>query len=164
MDSSEIQNLSDLESFHWWYRLRSESVYGWADSLSTGSRVLDVGSASGGNTLLMMDLGLNVSSLEMADLGVEMQIKKGIAVVRGDATDLPFDSNCFDAVLCLDVLEHIENDLLALSGYIIFNSRIEPALQSLFVMKAFCLHTLLTFWTMLPAVFWGFIAANVNVF
>jgi SAM-dependent methyltransferase len=115
MDPSEIQNLSDLESSHWWYRLRSESVDGWADSLSTGSRVLDVGSASGGNTLLMMDLGLNVSSLEMADLGVEMQLKKGIAVVRGDATNLPFESNCFDAVLCLDVLEHIENDLLALS-------------------------------------------------
>jgi ubiquinone/menaquinone biosynthesis C-methylase UbiE len=50
----------------------------------------------------------------MSDLGVELQLKKGIRVVRGDATDLPFESDTFDAVLCLDVLEHIENDVSAL--------------------------------------------------
>jgi SAM-dependent methyltransferase len=114
MDSVEIQNLADLESIHWWYLLRSESVARWANSLPEGSKILDVGSASGGNTLLLTDLGFNLTSLEMSDLGVELQLKKGIRVVRGDATDLPFESDTFDAVLCLDVLEHIENDVSAL--------------------------------------------------
>jgi SAM-dependent methyltransferase len=115
MDSVEIQNLADLESIHWWYLLRSESVAQWANSLPEGSRILDVGSASGGNTLLLTDLGFNLTSLEMSDLGVQLQLKKGIRVVRGDATDLPFESDSFDAVLCLDVLEHIENDVSALN-------------------------------------------------
>jgi len=115
MDSVEIQNLADLESIHWWYLLRSEYVAKWANSLPEGSRILDVGSASGGNTLLLTDLGFNLTSLEMSDLGVRLQLKKGIRVVRGDATDLPFKSDSFDAVLCLDVLEHIENDVSALN-------------------------------------------------
>ena len=115
MDSAEIQNLADLESEHWWYMLRSESVQKWALSLPVGSKVLDVGSASGGNTLLLGELGFNVTSLEMSELGVELQVKKGIHVVKGDATDLPFESNQFDAILCLDVLEHIEDDVSALT-------------------------------------------------
>jgi ubiquinone/menaquinone biosynthesis C-methylase UbiE len=115
MDSVEIQNLADLESEHWWYVLRSESVQKWALSLPAGSKILDVGSASGGNTLLLGELGFNVTSLEMTELGVELQLKKGIHVVKGDATDLPFESNQFDAILCLDVLEHIEDDISALT-------------------------------------------------
>ena len=114
MDSSEIQNLADLESVHWWYLLRSESVTKWSRSLPLGSRILDVGSASGGNTILLSELGFELTSLEMSDLGVELQQNRGIDVVRGDATNLPFESASFDAVLCLDVLEHIEDDVSAL--------------------------------------------------
>jgi SAM-dependent methyltransferase len=114
MDSTEIQSLADLESVHWWYQLRSESVVKWAQSLPAGATILDVGSASGGNTLLLSNLGFNLTSLEMSDLGFEIQLKKGINVIQGDATKLPFKSSSFDAVLCLDVLEHIEEDLIAL--------------------------------------------------
>ena len=114
MDSTEIQNLADLESVHWWYLLRSESVTRWSRSLPSGSTILDVGSASGGNTILLSELGFDLTSLEMSDLGVELQLKRGISVIRGDATNLPFQSESFDAVLCLDVLEHIEDDVSAL--------------------------------------------------
>lgn len=114
MDSTEIQSLADLESVHWWYQLRSESVVKWAQCLPAGATILDVGSASGGNTLLLSNLGFNLTSLEMSDLGFEIQLKKGINVIQGDATKLPFKSSSFDAVLCLDVLEHIKNDVTAL--------------------------------------------------
>lgn len=114
MDSTEIQNLADLESVHWWYLLRSESVTRWSRSLPSGSKILDVVSASGGNTILLSDLGFDLTSLEMSDLGVELQLKRGLNVIRGDATNLPFQSESFDAVLCLDVLEHIDDDVSAL--------------------------------------------------
>jgi hypothetical protein len=77
MDSTEIQNLADLESVHWWYLLRSESVVKWAQSLPLGSTILDVGSASGGNTLLLSKLGFSLTSLEMSDLGFQLQSKGG---------------------------------------------------------------------------------------
>lgn len=81
MDSTEIQNLADLESVHWWYLLRSESVTRWSRSLPSGSTILDVGSASGGNTILLSALGFDLTSLEMSDLGVELQLKRGISVI-----------------------------------------------------------------------------------
>jgi SAM-dependent methyltransferase len=78
--------------------------------LAPTSHVLDLGSASGGNSLLMQNLGLKVSSLEYSQLGYELQLRKGIDVTKGDARDIPFPSDYFDALICLDVLEHIQED------------------------------------------------------
>jgi len=78
--------------------------------LAPTSHILDLGSASGGNSLLMQNLGFKVSSLEYSQLGYELQLKKGIDVTKGDARNIPFPSSYFDALICLDVLEHIQED------------------------------------------------------
>jgi SAM-dependent methyltransferase len=53
-----------------------------------------------------------VTSLEYSEVGIALQIKKGINVIQGDARKLGFASDAFDAVICLDVLEHILEDHL----------------------------------------------------
>jgi SAM-dependent methyltransferase len=82
----------------------------WLKNVPTGSHILDLGSASGGNTLLMTQLGYKVTSLEFSDLGVEIQKAKGLDVFKADAREVPFGDNTFDACICLDVLEHIVED------------------------------------------------------
>lgn len=82
-------------------------------TLKTNLSILDAGSASGGNTLLLQKLGFKVSSLEFSELGVDLQLKKGLAVTRGDICKIPWEASSFDAFICMDVLEHIENDELA---------------------------------------------------
>lgn len=39
------------------------------------------------------------------------------AMLRFDVTKLPFDDGSFDAVICLHVLEHVEDDLSALREF-----------------------------------------------
>ena len=103
------------------------------------SLILDLGSATGGNSLHMMNLGLNVVSVEFSDYGVQVQRSKGLDVIQADAKSLPFTSDNFDLVVCLDVLEHIEEDYLATkeihrilkpSGKFLFSVPEDPKLWS----------------------------------
>ena len=115
MNDEEIRTLDRLESRHWWYKIRKEILLDWSIGLANGSRVLDLGSASGGNTLILTRQGFDVASLEYSEVGIRLQLEKGIAVIRGDARATKFHSNAFDAVICLDVIEHIEEDSKVMS-------------------------------------------------
>ena len=115
MNNDEILLLDRLEADHWWYRNRKVALRYWANNLIQGSKVLDAGSASGANTLVLISLDFNVTSIEMSEYGCELQRNKGIAVVCGDLCSIPCDDNSFDAIVCMDVLEHIQDDDLAVS-------------------------------------------------
>ena len=110
MDAIEIESLDKLESYHWWYEARRDVLFRWSSTLKPGSSILDLGSASGGNTKFLTGLGFLVTSLEYSDVGVALQKEKGIDVVQGDARKLPFPNDEFDSLICLDVLEHILED------------------------------------------------------
>ncbi len=116
MDDIEIQQLDALESTHFWYRARKEQLSIWLKDLKKANlKVLDLGSATGGNSLHIASLGHIVTSAEYSDIGIQIQKSKGIKVVRADARELPFEDESFDVVICLDVIEHIEEDILVVS-------------------------------------------------
>lgn len=115
MDDSEIQQLDELESSHFWYRARKLQLSRWFSGQGTNLRVLDLGSATGGNTQYISSMNHDVTSVEYSEIGVQIQKNKGIPVVQADARDLPFPESTFDIVICLDVLEHITEDYLAAS-------------------------------------------------
>ena len=48
---------------------------------------------------------------------VTLDLDSPIAMVRGDATNLPFDDESFDLLVCLHVLEHIEDDREAMREF-----------------------------------------------
>jgi SAM-dependent methyltransferase len=88
----------------------------WFQGLKKSNlQVLDLGSATGGNTLHIASLGHIVTSAEFSDIGIQIQRSKGIQVVQADARKLPFEDESFDVVICLDVMEHIEEDFLVIS-------------------------------------------------
>lgn len=103
--------LARVENTHWWYRTRERELVRWARTVPKSSRILDVGSAVGGHVRALGGLGFQVESLELSTWAVEYQRSLGIAVTQGDARSLPWPDASFDAVICLDVLEHIGQDV-----------------------------------------------------
>ncbi len=109
MDDEEIAKSAALEERHWWYAERRAMVRRTAAKWPAG-RALDVGCAGGGNTAVLRDLGWAVTGLEYSPAGARIAASRGLDVVRGDATRLPFPDASFDLVMATDVWEHIEDD------------------------------------------------------
>lgn len=109
MDEEEIARSAALERKHWWYAERRalvrRTVGGW-----TPGRAIDVGCGPGGNTTVLRDLGWQVTGVEHSPGGAAIAASRGLTVVRGDATRLPFRDASLDLVLSTDVWEHIDDD------------------------------------------------------
>jgi SAM-dependent methyltransferase len=73
-------------------------------ALHAEGKVLDVGARDGYHARLLADRFEHVTAL---DLTVPVIPDPRVECVAGDVTDLPFDDDSFDLVLCSEVLEHI---------------------------------------------------------
>jgi SAM-dependent methyltransferase len=109
LDEQEIRKSAALEQRHWWYAGRRSVVRERVQGIRPG-RGLDVGSGSGGNTQVLADLGWSMTALEHSPAAAELARSRGLEVVRGDATSLPFPDASFDLVMSTDVWEHVEDD------------------------------------------------------
>ena len=80
------------------------------------ARVLDVGTSTGANLRMLRQLGFhNAIGIDPSEEAVRIcKMKRHGSVLRGDIRALPFPSGSVDLVLATDVIEHVEDDLLAL--------------------------------------------------
>jgi ubiquinone/menaquinone biosynthesis C-methylase UbiE len=80
-----------------------------------GRKVLNVGAGQGTLSRRLLACGFDVTSTDLSDAAVDvLRERVGGAVVKADATGLPFEDDTFDAVVLGEVLEHLEDDGLAL--------------------------------------------------
>jgi len=97
--------------------------------LQSGDLVLDVGAGFGRHCFEVARRGGRVVALDyaadevvgtratlggMVDAG-EISIDNYVGVLQGDATRLPFEDGTFDRVITSEVLEHIQNDVGAIT-------------------------------------------------
>ena len=85
-----------------------------AESLDLqGRRVLDVGCGFGGALVALGRAGARCTGLEYAEASLEICRERlalheaSATLVRGDAFAMPFPDRHFDAVVCMEVLEHV---------------------------------------------------------
>jgi SAM-dependent methyltransferase len=115
MELAEYRRMHALEERHWWFRAKRRMVYAllraWAPA---GGRVLDVGCGTG-ITLQELPSAYRGVGLDPSSAALALCRGRGLAsLVRGSATELPLADASVDAVLALDIVEHIEEDRQAL--------------------------------------------------
>lgn len=75
---------------------------------------LDIGCSSGIITSYAMPFFKKITGLDYDKIGLQnlsKEQKEQTLFLRGDAMTLPFDDNSFDAVICVQVYEHVPSDL-----------------------------------------------------
>jgi ubiquinone/menaquinone biosynthesis C-methylase UbiE len=134
MNPHEYARMHALETQYWWFVGRRAIIASLLDSLRTGStqssphagvRLLDIGCGTGANLPLLRSFAGakgSVTAMDFSPLALQFardQVSrddsaKNLAMLRGDAQHLPFSDNSFDVATMLDVLEHLNDDCLAL--------------------------------------------------
>jgi len=119
METSAYAIESQVEATHWWFVGRRKLLAKIISKLdlSMDTRVLDIGTGTGTNLRLLKELGFeNVMGVDNSEEAVHFCTQKGLGIVqKGDICNLPFEDNSAGLILATDVIEHIDNDLLALS-------------------------------------------------
>ena len=117
MDTILYQQMRKLEDRHWWFvgRRRIVSTFLRQAKLPGHAKILDLGCGTGGNLSMLSQHG-EVIGTELDEQAAKMAHDRDVApIVRGKLPDvLPFEREAFQCVTMLDVLEHIEDDRLAL--------------------------------------------------
>jgi len=114
VESTEVRKLAALEDSHWWYRERRHLLAKALAGVTPGP-ALDIGAAGGGNTRVLRDLGWTPVAMEYGPDGAEVAHERGLAAVRADARYLPLADGSLSLVVAFDILEHIEEDHLAVA-------------------------------------------------
>lgn len=121
MNPEAYVEMAATESVHWWFCARRKILGGIIESmrLPRPARILEVGSGTGGNLLMLSRHG-DVSALEMDENARRLSSKKtqGQFVIRaGNCPDnIPFQGEQFDLICMFDVLEHIDEDVETLAA------------------------------------------------
>src|SRR5215510_16182906 len=114
----------DVEDYHWWFVGRREIVFTQIEealgiSLVTpafpGLRILDIGCGTGATMDHLKRYG-QPHGIDLSELPLRFSRRRGHQrTLRASATELPFDSESFDLVTALDVIEHLDDDTKGLS-------------------------------------------------
>jgi SAM-dependent methyltransferase len=122
VEREQYEKLDRLEDTSWWFRLKRDFVYGWLeaalrerpDHSPAPPLVLDVGCGAGG-VLARIPFAARRLGLELDAQQARVARARGIErIARSRAEALPLRARTVDAVLMLDVLEHLEEDEAAL--------------------------------------------------
>ena len=109
---SKFTKYEKYGAYHWKqyadgtkYKAHADRVVEWV----TDDKILDVGAGDGLITHL-----LGAQGIEYEAEGVRLAQEKGVDVIQGDAYQIPFEDDSFDAVTMIDVLEHFDDPAKAL--------------------------------------------------
>lgn len=121
MSPDAYLEMAETESRHWWFCGRRQILTHVLAALllPKKTRILEIGSGTGGNLLMLAKFG-TVSALEMDDTARTLAAEKtdnAFDIRAGYCPDqIPFTGEQFDLICMFDVLEHIPDDAATLAA------------------------------------------------
>lgn len=117
MSPEEHARMYRVETEHFWFRGTRDVILGALEKTLgpvAGRRVLDIGCGTG-LTLSLLPSDVKAVGLDLSEAALAYAKTRAphAELVRGSAYELPFEAGSFDAVLALDVLEHLDDDMRA---------------------------------------------------
>lgn len=122
-DDGYFDLMGEIARRHWWYRARRELVAEQlAGRIPHGARALDVGTGTGESLAVLRGAGAEVvagTDLSLHALRIAHRHGTGPSggVLASYAEQLPFADGTFGCLISTDVLEHLDDDVLALREY-----------------------------------------------
>ncbi|HEY8188366.1 MAG TPA: class I SAM-dependent methyltransferase [Pyrinomonadaceae bacterium] len=119
--------LRQVEEKHWWFVGRRRIIKSFLErivrdlkqtrleqSQSPSLKILDVGCGTGANLEMLSEFG-EAEGVDVSDEALSFCHERGLTNVKqGAAESLPYQSDSFDLVTGLDVVEHLDDDLAGL--------------------------------------------------
>ncbi len=109
----------EVEEKHWWFTGRRRIIAGFVEKVcgeigQSRPRILDVGCGTGANLQMLANFGA-AEGVDVSIEALEFCRARGLAKVRqGAAETLPYKDASFDLVTGLDVVEHLDDDVVGL--------------------------------------------------
>lgn len=112
MQKIQYDQMYREEKNHWWYSVRRLLIKKLIIKYKGNTKDLSIADIGCGTGLLTQELAEfgNVVGVDSDINSVNYCKTRGVDVKMIESSDLPLSSNNFDFALCLDVLEHIEDD------------------------------------------------------
>ena len=117
MDASHLKQLVDLEDTYWWHVAKRELAVKLLEKhCPPPGRLVEGGIGSGRNLVVFQELGYEVTGLDLMPESVEHVRARGIedSHVHDLQDPWPMTNGSVNAIVLLDVLEHIEHPVRAL--------------------------------------------------
>lgn len=126
MDANIYAEMAAVEQRHWWFCARRIILDKLISDLPLpdNAQILEAGCGTGGNLAMLARHG-RVFGMEADEHGLELSAAKGGALIAAGRLpeDIPFTDERFDLITLLDVLEHLDEDVAALSA---LRARLKP--------------------------------------
>jgi SAM-dependent methyltransferase len=110
MEAAQIHRMAEVEARHWWFREKRNILARNLRYAGPPGRALDIGSAGGGNSRVLVHHGWRTVVADLSSEAVDIARARSLDAVQADACDLPWADGTFDLVTAFELLEHVEDD------------------------------------------------------
>jgi SAM-dependent methyltransferase len=119
MKKEMYQHIQRVEQSHWWYVARRKIIFDWLDQVLANyaaPKILDIGCGTGFNIEYLQAQGhQQVTGLDFSVDALSFGRSRHLRyLVCSDGTRPPFCGASFDAIMALDLIEHLPDDIQTL--------------------------------------------------